>query len=142
SATGLEKFREPFEPLMPSFVHVPFNDIAAMEAMVDTNTAAVIVEPVQGEGGIHVPSQSYLPAVREICKKQGALLILDEVQTGFARTGKMFGMELSGVDADIVTFAKAMSGGVVPTGAFMGTRDVWEHSFGVNPLIHTTTFGG
>jgi putrescine aminotransferase len=142
SATGRPKFREPFEPLVPSFVHVPFGDVDAMSEIVDDSTAAVIIEPVQGEGGIHVPPADYLPEVRSICDRHGSLLILDEVQTGFARTGKMFGSELSGVTADIVTFAKALSGGVIPAGAFMGTPRVWDRAFGENPLIHTSTFGG
>jgi len=142
SATGRDKFREPFEPLMPEFVHVPWNDIAAMEDAINDHTAAVIIEPVQGEGGIHVPDADYLPRIKSACKKHGALLIVDEVQTGFGRTGKLFGMDHSGVEADIVTFAKGLSGGVIPVGAFMGTTEVWERVFGPNPLIHTSTFGG
>ncbi|MCH8274402.1 MAG: aspartate aminotransferase family protein [Armatimonadetes bacterium] len=142
SATGREKYRAPFYPLVPEFVHVPFNDVQAMEEAVDNRTAAVIVEPVQGEGGIHVPDISYLPSVREICDRNDALLVLDEVQTGFGRTGRMFGMEHSGVVPDLVTFAKALGGGVAPIGAFVGTREVWERTFGPNPLIHTSTFGG
>jgi putrescine aminotransferase len=119
-----------------------FNDIDAMRASVDDHTAAVIVEPVQGEGGIHVPEAGYLPAVREICDAKGALLILDEVQTGLGRTGKMFGAEHTGVVPDIMTLAKGLSGGVVPVGAVMGTAKVWERAFGENPLLHTSTFGG
>jgi putrescine aminotransferase len=142
SATGKDKYREPFYPLIPQFEFVPFGDVDAMNGAVDEHTAAVIVEPVQGEGGIYIPDNSYLPAVKGICKKNGALLILDEVQTGFGRTGKMFGMEHSGVEPDIVTFAKSLSGGVVPIGAFMGTPEVWEKAFGENPLLHTSTFGG
>jgi len=142
SATGKDKYREPFYPLIPQFDFVPFNDVDALNAAVDDHTAAVIVEPVQGEGGIHVPNLGYLPKVKEICQKHAALLILDEVQTGFGRTGKMFGMEHSGVTADIVTLAKSLGGGVVPAGAFMGTPEVWERAFGENPILHTSTFGG
>jgi putrescine aminotransferase len=142
SATGRDKFREPFYPLVPEFIHVRYNDIDAMREAVDDHTAAVIVETVQGEGGIHVPNAGYLPAVREICDTEDALLILDEVQTGFGRTGKMFGAEHTGVEPDIMTLAKGLSGGVVPVGAFMGTEKVWGPAFGENPLLHTSTFGG
>lgn len=142
SATGRDKFREPFYPLIPEFCHVRYNDVAAMRELVDDHTAAVIVETVQGEGGIHVPDAGYLPAVREICDAHDALLILDEVQTGFGRTGKMFGAEHTGVVPDIMTLAKGLSGGVVPVGAFMGSAKVWEPAFGENPLLHTSTFGG
>jgi putrescine aminotransferase len=142
SATGRDKFREPFYPLIPEFCHVRYNDIDAMRESVDDHTAAVIVETVQGEGGIHVPDAGYLPAVREICNANDALLILDEVQTGFGRTGKMFGAEHTGVVPDIMTLAKGLSGGVVPVGAFMGSAKVWEPAFGENPLLHTSTFGG
>jgi putrescine aminotransferase len=142
SATGKDKYREPFYPLIPEFCHVRFNDVDAMREVVDEHTAAVIVETLQGEGGIHVPDAGYLPAVREICDASGALLILDEVQTGFGRTGKMFGAEHTGVVPDIMTLAKGLSGGVVPLGAVMGTPAVWERAFGENPLLHTSTFGG
>ncbi|MEO7453812.1 MAG: aspartate aminotransferase family protein [Fimbriimonadales bacterium] len=142
SATGKDNYREPFYPLIPEFCHVRYNDVDAMRSSVDDHTAAVIVETVQGEGGIHVPDAGYLPAVREICDAHGALLILDEVQTGFGRTGKMFGAEHTGVVPDIMTLAKGLSGGVVPVGAVMGTAAVWERAFGENPLLHTSTFGG
>jgi putrescine aminotransferase len=142
TATGREQFRKPFYPLIPEFVHVPFNDISAMEKVLDDNTAAVILEPVQGEGGIYVADNHYLQSVQELCRKHGALLILDEVQTGFGRTGKLFAMEHSGVTPDLLTLAKAMGGGVMPVGAFMGTPEVWERAFGENPLIHSSTFGG
>lgn len=142
SATGRDKVRDPFYPLVPEFVHVPFNDAAAMKDAVDDRTAAVIIEPVQGEGGIHLAADGYLAEVKSACEAHGALLIFDEVQTAFGRTGKMFAMEHSGVVPDLVTFAKALGGGVVPAGAFMGTAKVWERAFSENPLIHTTTFGG
>ncbi len=142
TATGREQFRKPFYPLIPEFIHVPFNDISAMEQAIDDNTAAVILEPVQGEGGIYVADNHYLQSVQKLCQKYGALLILDEVQTGFGRTGKLFAMEHSGVVPDLLTLAKAMGGGVMPIGAFMGTPEVWERAFGENPLIHSSTFGG
>lgn len=142
SATGRDMYREPFQPLIPGFVHVPFNDASAVEKAISENTAAVIVEPIQGEGGIRVPSDDYLPKLREICTKHGALLIVDEVQTGMGRTGKMFASEHWGVEPDIITMAKALGGGVMPIGAFIGTSEVWDALFRENPLMHTSTFGG
>ena len=142
SATGRELFRKPFDPLVPGFVHVPFNDAQALSAAVDGDTAAVIVEPIQGEGGIRCPSETYLPQVRRICSERGVLLILDEVQTGLGRTGRMFGCEHWGVTPDIMTLAKALGGGVIPIGATISTPDIWEKAFGENPLVHTSTFGG
>lgn len=142
TATGREHFRKPFYPLIPEFVHVPYNDTSAMEKAIDDNTAAVILEPVQGEGGIYVADNNYLLSVQETCRKYGTLLILDEVQTGFGRTGKLFAMEHSGVVPDVLTLAKAMGGGVMPIGAFIGTPEVWDRAFGENPLIHSSTFGG
>jgi len=102
----------------------------------------VIVEPIQGEGGIHVPPDGYLRACREACDRHGALLILDEVQTGIGRTGLMFACEREGVQSDLMTLAKALGGGVMPIGATMGTPAVWEAVFASNPLLHTSTFGG
>lgn len=142
SATGRESYRKPFEPLVPGFTHVPFDDPAAAEAALDSDTAALIVEPVQGEGGIICATPGYLRALREICTRHGVYLILDEVQTGLARTGRMFGCDHEGVVPDLMTLAKALGGGVMPIGAVVGTPEVWERTFSENPLIHTSTFGG
>ncbi|MDI6827023.1 MAG: aminotransferase class III-fold pyridoxal phosphate-dependent enzyme [Armatimonadota bacterium] len=142
SATGREIYREPFQPLIPGFVHVPFGDIDAVAEVISDRTAAVIVEPIQGEGGIHIPPNDYLPSLRELCMKNGALLIVDEVQTGLGRTGKMFAVEHWGVEPDIMTLAKALGGGVMPIGAFIGTPEIWDAMFRENPLMHTSTFGG
>lgn len=142
SATGRDVFRKPFEPLVPGFTHVQFGNASAIEQAVDSETAAVILEPIQGEGGIIVPPDDYLPQVRRACDKAGALLILDEVQTGMGRTGAMFAAEHVGVEADIMTLAKALGGGVMPIGATMMTPRVWERVFAENPLVHTSTFGG
>jgi putrescine aminotransferase len=142
SATGREKYRTPFGPLVPGFSHVPFNDVEAVRAAVTDRTAAIIIEPIQGEGGIIVPDDGYLTALRAICDESGALLIADEVQTGFGRTGRMFGVDHEGVRPDIMTLAKALGGGVMPIGATMGTAEVWQKTFGENPLLHTSTFGG
>jgi putrescine aminotransferase len=142
SATGREVFRKPFDPLVPGFVHVPFDDIDAAEAATDDQTAGIVVEPIQGEGGIRCPGPDYLRRLRELCDRSGALLILDEVQTGLARTGAMFACEHWGVVPDIVTLAKALGGGVMPIGAVISTPPIWEKAFGENPLLHTSTFGG
>jgi putrescine aminotransferase len=142
SASGRDVFKKPFEPLVSGFTHVEFGDAAAVAEAVDGDTAGVLIEPIQGEGGVKIPPDEYLPRLREICDRSGALLIADEVQTGFGRTGRMFGVDHAGVVPDIMTFAKALGGGVMPIGAITSTKDVWDKVFGENPLIHTTTFGG
>jgi putrescine aminotransferase len=142
SASGRDVYKTPFQPLVPGFTHVPFGDSAALEAAVSDETAAVILEPVQGENGIHVAPDGYLQAARRLCDAHGALLILDEVQTGLGRTGRLFACEHWGVVPDLMTLAKALGGGVVPVGAVMGTPAVWDKVFRENPFIHTSTFGG
>ena len=141
SASGREVFRAPFTPLVPDFLHVPYGDVDAMTAAISTRTAAVIVEPVQGENGVIVPPDAYLPALRRLCDAHGALLIFDEVQTGLGRTGTLFGCQHWDVAPDIMTLAKALGGGVMPIGAFIGTPAVWK-AFEPNPLLHSSTFGG
>jgi len=141
SVSGREVYRKPFEPLIPGVMFVPFGDTLALRQAVDGETAAVILEPVQGEGGVRIPPHDYLPAAREACDKAGALLILDEVQTGFGRTGKMFACEHWGVAPDLMALAKALGGGVMPIGAIVGTPATWK-VFEENPLIHSSTFGG
>jgi len=141
SATGRDCFRKPFEPLLNGFTHVPFGDIKALEKAITKNTAAVILEPIQGEGGINVPSEGYLRKVRQLTKKKGVLLILDEVQTGLGRTGRMFACDHEGVVPDIICLAKALGGGVMPIGAFMASAKVWK-VLEPNPSIHNSTFGG
>lgn len=142
SASGRDAYKTGFDPLVPGFMHVPFGDAEAVAEVMDDDTAGVIVEPIQGEGGIRIPSDEYLPALREICDRHGALLIADEVQTGLGRTGAMFAVNHFGVVPDLMTLAKCLGGGVMPAGAFVGTPEVWEKGFGDNPLIHTSTFGG
>jgi putrescine aminotransferase len=141
SVTGREKYRQPFEPLIPEVCFVPFGDVAALEATISEHTAALILEPIQGEGGIHVAPAGYLEAAQRICRERGALLIADEVQTGMGRTGKMFAVEHWGIEPDLLVLAKALGGGVMPIGAFMGTPAAWAAYKG-RPLIHTSTFGG
>lgn len=142
SASGRDKYKDPFRPLLETFHFVPFGDIEALEATIDDTIAAVILEPIQGENGIFVAPDGYIQAVRKLCDQHGALLILDEVQTGLGRTGRLFACEHSGVTPDILTLAKALGGGVMPIGAIVGTKAVWDKVFTVNPYLHTSTFGG
>ena len=142
SASGRDSYKTPFAPMLPGFEHVPFGDIDALAAAVDDETAAVMLEPIQGENGIRIPPDGYLRAARELCDKHGALLILDEVQTGLGRTGRLFACDAEGVAPDIMTLAKALGGGVMPIGAILGTPAVWEKVFAEHPYIHTSTFGG
>ena len=141
SATGRDLFTEPCRPLLPGFNHVSFGDVDALKEAITENTAAIILEPIQGEGGIVVPPDDYLRKVREICDEKEVLLILDEVQTGFGRTGEMFAAMHYGVVPDIMTMAKALGGGVMPIGAFIARPHIWE-TFITSPFIHTSTFGG
>jgi putrescine aminotransferase len=141
SATGRDLFRDPFLPLLEQFFHIPFGDTAALAAVIDETTAAVILEPVQGEGGIIVPPDDYLPAVRKLCDSFGTLLICDEVQTGLGRTGAMFAVDHYQVVPDIMTVAKALGGGIMPVGAFIATEKVWQ-PYIESPFLHTSTFGG
>jgi acetylornithine/N-succinyldiaminopimelate aminotransferase len=117
SATGQAKHRDRFDPLMPGFRFVPYDDLAAIERNLDEEVAAIIVEPIQGEGGVRIPSEEYLEDVSRLCRANGTLLIVDEVQTGFCRTGPMFAISATGGDADIMTMAKGIAGGF-PLGAF------------------------
>ena len=116
TATGQEKFHKGYEPLMPGFKYVPFNDVGAVKNAIDSKTCAVMVEPIQGEGGVNCPSEGYLKSLREICDEKGLLLIYDEVQVGMGRTGRLFAYEHDGVEPDMLTLAKSLAGGV-PIGA-------------------------
>lgn len=141
TATGQEKFHKGFDPLPRGFDYVPYNDIPALEALMSENTAAVMLEPIQGEGGVRMPADGYLKAVRALCDKYNALLIFDEIQTGMGRTGTFYAYEAQGTQPDIVTLAKGLAGGV-PIGAFIVTEQVaavfhaGDHgsTFGGNPL--------
>lgn len=142
ATTGRAKYRKRAEPLMPGVVFVDYGDTEAMVREIDSSTACVIIEPIQGEGGIHIPPDGYLRAIREACTQHGALMIADEVQTCLGRTGKMWGCDWEGVAPDIMTLAKQLGGGVQPLGAILFTPAVCESVFGENPLMHTSTFGG
>jgi predicted acetylornithine/succinylornithine family transaminase len=138
SATGQEKYQHGFEPLVPGFKHVAYDDLRAMERAMDSRTAAVLVEPLQGEGGVYVPRDDYLPGLRKLCDERGALLILDEIQTGMGRTGRLWAYEHWGVEPDIMTLAKALANGV-PIGAMLAREDVASV---LTPGTHGSTFGG
>ncbi len=138
TATAQEKFHKGFEPLVPGFKYIPYNDIEALEKAITQKTCAVLLEPIQGEGGVRIPDKDYLKNVREICTSSGILLILDEVQTGMGRTGKIFAYEHFGIEPDIITLAKGLGGGV-PIGAVLATEKV---SASFTPGTHASTFGG
>jgi LysW-gamma-L-lysine/LysW-L-ornithine aminotransferase len=137
SATFNKKYRQGFEPLVPGFTHVPYNNTEALEKAVNVETAAVILEVVQGEGGVHPVNAQYIQAARRICDERGALLIVDEIQSGFGRTGRMFAIEHFGVTPDLLTCAKSLAGGV-PMGAVLIGHNVTN----LTPGIHGSTFGG
>jgi len=138
SATGQEKVQRFFDPLLHGFKHVPFNDAAALEAAITPQTCAVMLEPIQGEGGIKVPSVAYMRAVRDLCDKHQLLLIFDEVQTGLGRTGKLFAHEHFDITPDIMTLAKALAGGA-PIGTMLARGEV---AAAFSPGTHGSTFGG
>jgi acetylornithine/N-succinyldiaminopimelate aminotransferase len=138
TATGQEKFHKGYEPLMPGFKYVPFNDIGAVKKAIDPRTCAVMVEPIQGEGGVNCPSEGYLKALREICDENKLLLIFDEVQVGMGRTGKLFAYEHEEIEPDMLTLAKSLAGGV-PIGALLIKQEI---SDGFKPGDHASTFGG
>lgn len=138
TATGQPKYHQGFEPLMPGFKYVPYNDLPALEAAIGPNTCAIMIEPIQGESGVHPASMEYLTAVRRICDSQGLLLILDEVQTGLGRTGKWFGFEHYGIKPDIMSLAKTLGGGF-PIGACLAKDEVASAFEAGN---HASTFGG
>lgn len=145
SATWEKKYREPFFPLIPGFTHVPFNNIEAVKNAITDQTAAILVEPIQGESGVRPATDDYLPALRKLCDETGVLLILDEIQTGFCRTGYFWGADYYGVQGDIMAVSKSIAGGI-PMGAVLyherfGTLEKSTHgaTFGGNPLTAAAT---
>ena len=137
SATGQEKFQQGFEPLLEGFKFVPFNDLKALAAAVDDSVCAVLLEPIQGEGGVCLPDPDYLLGVRRLCEAKNLLLVLDEVQVGLGRTGKLFAHEHYGIQPDVMTLAKALAGGL-PMGALLATE---EAAAAFIPGSHASTFG-
>lgn len=140
SVTWKEEWRKPFEPLLPGVTFVPFDDLDAAAKAIDGTTAAVIVESIQGEGGVRVPSDGFLPGLRKLCDERGAMLICDEVQGAMGRSGEWYSFQHWGVTPDIVTLAKALGGGL-PLGAILSRKDIFA-TFLDPPLSHLTTFGG
>ena len=137
AATGQPHYQEAFQPLTPGYVHVDYDDVEAIIEATTDKTAAVMLEPIQGEGGVNIPADDYLQRVRQWCDEQGLLLILDEVQTGLGRLGSLFGYQEYGVEPDVITLAKGLGGGV-PIGAFMSK----EHCMALEPGDHGSTYGG
>ncbi|QDV33906.1 aspartate aminotransferase family protein [Tautonia plasticadhaerens] len=138
SATAQPKYHEGCGPMVPGFKYIPYDDLAAAADAIDETTAAVLVEPIQGEGGVNVPSPDYLPGLRSLCDDRGALLMLDEVQTGLGRTGAWFAYQHSGVTPDVLTCAKALAGGVA-CGVMIASEAVAPS---LRPGMHASTFGG
>ena len=138
SATFQEKYRTGFEPLVPGFIEVPFNDLNALKKVLTSDVAAVIIEPLQGEGGVNFASTDFMKSLETLCRERDVLLIVDEVQCGMARTGKLFAHEHFGITPDIMTLAKPLAGGL-PIGATVVGERVWPH---INPGEHASTFGG
>ncbi len=145
SVTGRDKHRQPFMPLIERCSALPFGDLAALEAALQSgDVAAFILEPIQGEGGVILPPPGYLRGVRELCDRHGCLMILDEIQTGLGRTGRMFACEWEGVAPDLMVLAKSLSGGLVPIGAMLARPDLWDRAYGSRDRfsLHSSTFGG
>jgi len=138
SATGQEKYHLGFQPLVPGFKLVPYDDVRAVESAIDDKTCAIMVEPIQGEGGVVTPRPDYLGRLRELCDRAKILLIVDEVQTGMGRTGRLFGYQHAGIKPDIITLAKALGGGV-PIGAMVAKAEL---ASALAPGTHGSTFGG
>lgn len=145
SVTGNPTYQRPFEPLVPECEAVPFGDLESLErALVSRRFAAFVVEPIQAEGGMNVPAADYLPRAQALCRKNGTLLVVDEIQTGFGRTGSLFAVDRLGVEPDVMALAKSLSGGLVPIGAMLARRDLWLKAYGTldSFALHTSTFGG
>jgi len=138
TATGTERYKAPFAPLPPGFINVPFDDVEALKQATTPRTCAILLEPIQGEGGVNIPTDDYLRRVRDWCDEQGILLMLDEVQTGIGRTGTLFAYEQSGICPDVMTLAKGLAGGV-PIGAILAKDSV---AAAFVPGDHGSTFGG
>lgn len=141
SATGIPKLRNFFGPLLPDVVHVPYGDSNALAKTMTTETAAVLLEPIQHEAGVHIPPKGYLKTVRELCTNNGVLLIIDEVKTGFGKTGRLFACEESGVVPDILVLGKSLGGGLIPSGAIVSTQAIWK-KFGLSFSMSASSFAG
>ncbi|MEZ6058716.1 MAG: aminotransferase class III-fold pyridoxal phosphate-dependent enzyme, partial [Planctomycetaceae bacterium] len=138
TATAQPKYHEGLGPMVPGFVYAPFGDLAAVADLIDGETAAIMIEPIQGEGGVNIPPEGFLEGLRSLCDEHGLLLIFDEVQTGMGRTGEWFAYQTFGVQPDIMTLAKGLAGGVA-CGAILSTAEVAPS---LRPGMHASTFGG
>lgn len=141
SASGISSFKRPFEPMVPGIVHVPFGDIGALEDSISSDTAAVLLEPIQHEAGISLPPEKYLSEVRRICDQKDAIFILDEIKTGFGKTGRMFSCEHFGVVPDILVIGKSLGGGLMPVGALIAKKKLWK-KFGLSFAMSASSFAG
>jgi len=141
SATGIPSFKRPFEPLVPDFYHVPFGDSEALSNATSADTAAVLLEPVQHEAGVCLPPDNYLREVRQICDEKGIILIIDEIKTGFGKTGKMFACDHFKIVPDILVLGKSMGGGLMPIGAIIGKKSLWR-KFGQSFIMSASSFAG
>ncbi len=144
SVSGKDKYKSDFTPLMPESYQVSYGNLEELKQEIDEHTAAVILEPIMGEGGVIVPPEGYLSEVRKLCDQYGSLLILDEIQTGLGRTGELFACQWEKVAPDVMCLAKSLGGGVIPMGAFLTTSEIWNRAYGKmeEALLHTSTFGG
>ena len=145
SVSGKEKYRMPFQPLLPGTERIPYNDLNALEARLSKgDVACFIVEPIQGENGVIVPASGYLKGSENICRKYGTLLLVDEIQTGFGRTGRLFACDEESVEPDVLILSKSLGGGVMPIGAMVTTDEIWKKAYGTltTGVLHSTTFGG
>jgi acetylornithine/succinyldiaminopimelate/putrescine aminotransferase len=141
AAIGREEYKKPFYPMVPGYIQVPFNDLAAMEEAITEDTAAIMLELVQGEGGIHLATAEYIQGIRKLCDDNEVLFIADEIQTGFGRTGKMFCIEHFGVTPDIMTVAKSLGGALYPISATIYREELGDFVV-THPFTHLSTFGG
>lgn len=141
SASGISSFKRLFKPIVPDFVHIPFNDIKSLQDAIDNDTAAVLLEPIQHESGVFLPSEGYFREVRNICDENGIILILDEIKTGIGKTGHMFACEHFPVVPDILVLGKSLGGGVVPIGALIAKKRLWK-KFGLSFPMSASSFAG
>ena len=141
TASGIPSFKKTFEPLLPGFVSIPFGDIEALEQSVSAETAAVLIEPIQHEAGVLLPTNGYLQNVRKLCDERGLIMVLDEIKTGFGKTGRMFACEHYDVAPDILVLGKSLGGGLIPTGAVVAGSDLWKR-FGLSFPMSASSFAG
>ena len=141
SVTGIKKFRMPFEPMVPDIEFIDYGDLQAANQVIDKHTAAVILEPMQHEAGVSIPAGGYFQGIRDICDKHGTLLIIDEVKTGFGKTGSLFATQMLGVRPDIMVLGKSLGGGLIPSGALLASKELWKR-FGLSFPMSASSYAG